>query len=291
MSLSAELAAFYTRPGHMTDPRELDAALKDAPTDIPGMVAFIQNLLVHPFWAPAYRMRLSPARQEEVHTRSVHDMIALMQRHDPRPLAFVRTLYQRAVGNCRHFSTFGTALFRRAGIPARARCGFGMYFEAGKGADHWVIEYWNGTAWQLLDAQIDAAQRAMLRLEFDPLNVPRDQFLTGGGAWAKCRAGQMDPKKFGILDMWGDWFIAGNLVRDVASLNSMEMLPWDSWGAMVQPGEAIAPEKAAMFDRLAALTADPDAHFAELRALYRDDTALGVPPEIFNAVRQKAEAV
>ena len=33
-------------------------------------------------------------------------------RRTGRPLAFVRTLYQRAVGNCRHFSTFGTALFR-----------------------------------------------------------------------------------------------------------------------------------------------------------------------------------
>lgn len=291
MPLPAEIASFYTRPAHMTDPGALDALLKDAPTDIPGMVAFIQNLLMHPFWAPAYRMRLNPSRQEEVHTRSVCDMLALMQRHDPRPLVFVRTLYQRAVGNCRHFSTLGTALFRRAGIPARARCGFGMYFEAGKGVDHWVIEYWNGNAWQLLDAQIDAAQRAMLHLEFDPLNVPRDQFLTGGGAWTMCRAGRMDAMKFGILDMWGAWFIAGNLIRDVAALNNMEMLPWDSWGAMVQPGDAITPEKAALFDRLAALTADPDANFAELGALYRDDASLRVPSQIFNAVRQRMEAV
>jgi hypothetical protein len=290
MTLPADIAAFYTTPAPMTDPRELDAALKDAPTDIPGMVAYIQNLLLHVHWAPAYRMRLSQERQDETHTRSVHDMLALMQRHDPRPLAFVRTLYQRAVGNCRHFSTFGTALFRRAGIPARARCGFGMYFETGKGVDHWVIEYWNGAAWQFLDAQIDAAQRAMLRLEFDPLDVPCEQFLTGGDAWARCRTGKADPSSFGILDMWGDWFIAGNLVRDVASLNNMEMLPWDVWGAMAQPGETIAPEKTALYDRLAALTAGPDAHFAELRTLY-DDPRLHVPGEVFNALRQRTETV
>jgi hypothetical protein len=291
MPLPAEIASFYTRPAHMTDPGALDALLKDAPTDIPGMVAFIQNLLLHVHWASAYRMRLNQARQDETHTRSVHDMLALMQRHDPRPLAFVRTLYQRAVGNCRHFSTLGTALFRRAGIPARARCGFGMYFQKDFGADHWVVEYWNGTAWQLLDAQIDAAQRVMTQMPFDPLDVPRDQFLVAGDAWQKCRSGKADPDRFGIFDLKGYWFIAGNVIRDFAALNNMEMLPWDVWGAMIQPGETVPPEKFALFDKLSVLTLDPDAHFAELRALYRDDPALAVPAQVFNVQRQRMEPV
>ena len=289
--MTPDIAAYYTSRAPMTDPGALDALLADAPTDIPGIVAYIQNLILHVHWAPAYRMRLSEARQAEVHTRSVHDMLALMHRHDPRPLAFVRTLYQRMVGNCRHFSTLGVALFRRAGIPARARCGFGLYFEAGKGADHWVIEYWNGTAWQLLDAQIDAAQRAMLRLEFDPLDVPRDQFLTAGDAWAQCRAGTRDPGTFGIFDMWGDWFIAGNLLRDVAALNNVETLPWDMWGAMPKPEDAIAPQTLALFDELAALTLAPGEHFAELRALYERDASLRVPAQVFNALRQMTETV
>jgi hypothetical protein len=291
MPLPAEIASFYTRPAHMTDPGALDVLLKDAPTDVLGMVAYIQNLLLHVHWASAYRMRLNQARQDETHTRSVRDMLALMQRHDPRPLAFVRTLYQRAVGNCRHFSTLGTALFRRAGFPARARCGFARYFQKDFAADHWVVEYWNGAAWQLLDAQIDAAQRAMLQLQFDPLDVPRDQFLIAGDAWQKCRGGQTDPDKFGIFDEKGYWFIAGNVVRDFAALNNMEMLPWDVWGAMIKPNETITPEKFSLFDRLSALTIDPDAHFAELRALYRDDLSLRVPPQVFNFLRQQMEMV
>ena len=291
MTLPPQIAAYYLRPGPMTDPGALDALLKDAPSDIPGMVAYIQNLLLHVHWAPAYRMRLGEERQAETHTRSVRDMLALMQRHDPRPLAFVRTLYQRMVGNCRHFSTFGTALFRRAGIPARARCGFGAYFQEGFHADHWVIEYWNGTAWQLLDAQIDAAQRAMLRLEFDPLDVPRDQFVIAFDSWRRCRAGTADPKTFGIFDQLGLWFVAGNLLRDFASLNNMEMLPWDVWGAMVKPDEDITSEQFALYDRLAGLTADPDAHFTELRALYDGNEALRVPPQVFNALRRQMETV
>jgi hypothetical protein len=165
-----------------------------------------------------------------------------------------------------------------------------MYFEAGKGVDHWVIEYWNGTAWQLLDAQIDALQRSVLKLPFDPLNVPRDQFLTGGDAWAQCRAGKQDPDRFGIFDEKGYWFIAGNVIRDVASLNNMELLPWDVWGGMLQPTDAITPETFAFYDRLSVLTVDPDRHFAELRAVY-EDPKVHVPPQVFNFLRKQMEPV
>ena len=272
----------------MTEAGDLAPLLADAPTDVPGMVAYIQNLVLHIHWATAYRMRLNETRQDEAHTRSVHDMLALMRRHDPRPLAFVRTLYQRAVGNCRHFSTFGVSMFRRAGIPARARCGFGAYFQKDFNADHWVIEYWNGDAWQLLDAQIDAAQRAMLRLAFDPLDVPRDQFVIAFDAWQRCRAGAADPARFGIFDESGLWFIAGNVLRDFAALNNMELLPWDVWGAMPQPGEDI---DLALFDKLAALCATPDARFTELRLLYQTDARLRVPAQVFNFLKKRMETV
>jgi hypothetical protein len=291
VSLDPQIAAFYTRPVAMTDPGAFDAALKDAPTDVPGMAAYIQNLLLHQHWAPAYRMRLSAERVDEVHTRSLAEMLALMQRHDSRPLAFVRTLYQRMVGNCRHFSVFGVALLRRAGIPARARCGFGMYFQKDFGVDHWVVEYWNGAVWQMVDFQIDAAQRAMLRLEFDTLDMPREQFLVGGDAWQRCRAGTADPDAFGILDMKGLWFVAGNVVRDFAALNNTEMLPWDVWGAMPEPGEPIGQDKLALLDKLASLTMTPDAHFMKLRALYDGETGLKVPPVVMNAIRQRTEQV
>ncbi len=131
----------------------------------------------------------------------------------------------------------------------------------------------------------------MLQLAFDPLDVPRDRFLIAGEAWRQCRDGNADPATFGIFDMKGYWFIAGNLLRDVAALNNMEMLPWDEWGAMIQPDETIAPEKFALFDRLAALTRDPDACFAELRALYADDAALRVPAQVFNVLRKQMETI
>jgi hypothetical protein len=289
MPLASDIAEFYTRPGRMTDAGALDALLKDAPRDIPGMVAFIQNLLLHVHWAERYGVKLSPERRDEQNVRSTADMLALMQRHDGRALCDTRTLEHRAVGTCRNFSVFGTALFRRAGIAARARVGFGAYFNKGTFEDHWVVEYWNGSAWQLLDAQIDDKQRTILNLNFDTRDVPRDQFVIAGDAWQKCRSGKADPKSFGIFDLRGLWFIAGNVVRDFASLNNEEMLPWDVWGPMVMSDDLLTPEKLARFDQLSELALDPDRRFADIRSLYAKDASVRVPAEVFNVERKRNE--
>ena len=104
----------------------------------------------------------------------------------------------------------------------------------------------------LVDAQLDARQCELFKVTFDPLDVPRDQFLVAGDAWRLCRAGKAQPQAFGILDMHGLWFIASNVIRDVAALNNHEMLPWDVWGAMTRnDAELDLP----FIDRLAELLA------------------------------------
>ena len=96
---------------------------------------------------------------------------------------------------------------------------------------------------------------------------------------------------FGIFDMRGLWFVAGNVVRDVAALNGMEMLPWDGWGAMPRPDEAIDGERLALLDRLAALSLDSDRNLAELRTLYAADERLRVPGSVYNARTFRQETV
>jgi hypothetical protein len=89
----------------------------------------------------------------------------------------------------------------------------------------------------------------------------------------------------------GNWWIAANLVRDVAALANMEMLPWDVWGAMPAPDEPIDDERLALFDRLAELTHDPNAAFADLTAAYAADDRLRVPATVYNAVLNRTEPV
>jgi hypothetical protein len=278
-----EISAFYRRPicGR-------HAALFDAlPDDVASLARVVPGLLLHQHIGPAYGEPIAPERIAEAHLRSVDDILACVLKYDGAALSNARPPAKRAIGVCRHFSLLLVAMLRHKNIPARARCGFGAYFEKRKYLDHWVAEYWNGARWVMVDAQLDEVQKKLFRIDFDPLDVPRDRFLIAGDAWALCRAGTADPNAFGILDMCGWWFIAGNVVRDLAALNDAVMLPWDVWGAMPQPGDE--PDFA-RFDALAELTCDPDTHFAELRALYETD-AIKVPPVVFNAVLQRPEPV
>jgi hypothetical protein len=91
--------------------------------------------------------------------------------------------------------------------------------------------------------------------------------------------------------MRGLWFIAGNLIRDVAALNNREMLPWDVWGAMPHPDEPLQHDQFEFFDRLATLTRVPDASFEELRQLYEEDDRLRVPATVFNVKLNRPETM
>ncbi len=108
----------------------------------------------------------------------------------------------------------------------------------------------------------------------------------------RCRSGEADASKFGIFkgDLRGLWFIGDNLVHDVATLNKMEMLQWDTWGSMPRPGEWLEESRLTFFDRLAMLTRSPDASFSELRRLYGQD-GIAVPPTVYNAVLNRVEVV
>jgi hypothetical protein len=262
----------------------------DVARGVAAAFAQVQGVMLHQHWAGAYGETLTPERIAQTHIRpSAAILEHLVASGDGGALA-PRPPGRRIVGVCRHFSTLAVALLRRQGVPARARCGFATYFD-GSPVDHWVVEYWDDAAgWRLGDPQMDQVQSGALKLAFDALDVPREAFLVAGEGWRRCRAGEADPGAFGIFDMRGLWFVAGNLVRDLASLNNMEMLPWDVWGAMWEPGQTPSEATLARLDRVAALTLDPDAHFAQLRALYREDPELRTPDRVFNALTQRLEA-
>jgi hypothetical protein len=271
----------YTRSIGMSDAGHRADLFTGLPRDPDALAKVVQGLLIHQHIAPAYGVTLGRDQLAQAHVRAVEAILDDIVAHDGRPLSSPRAANERHVGVCRHFTVLHMAMLRSAGIAARARCGFGAYFEKGKYLDHWVTEFWNERQkrWVLFDAQIDERQRTLFKIGFDTADVPRDQFLVAGDAWALCRRGEADPSAFGILDMHGLWFIAGNLVRDIAALNGHEMLPWDIWGAMRRDDGEL---DLAFFDRLAVVSSAPDAHDGELKALYRDER-VRVPATVFNA--------
>ena len=120
-----------------------------------------------------------------------------------------------------------------------------------------------------------------------------DRFLVAGDAWLRYRAGEADPNRFGlsVVKEFGAWWIAGNLMRDIAALRNIELLPWDVWGDMPGPEAPVTDAQHALFDDLAPLTQRPDATFAELEKRYDADDRIRVPPKVLNALRGQAEAI
>ena len=187
------------------------------------------------------------------------------------------------------------AFLRAAGVPARARCGFGAYFRPGWFEDHWVAEYWNAAddRWHMVDAQLDETWRKMIGFTGDPFSITPDEFITAGHAWQAWRRGELDAGRCGLsaIDEHGDFWIAGNLRLDLAALNKVEMLPWDVWGSHWEPGEDPTTAQLELFDAVAALTVDADARFGDLRTRYETDDQLRMDGTVFNVVRNQVEAV
>ena len=264
----------YTAPGPLTDLTTVPpAALAGLPADADGISRLAHTLIVHPFATPG--LELPEARFADNQLRHAAQIVAAVLRLDDAPLRVPRPAPQRVVGTCRHFTVLTVALLRLHGIPARARCGFGTYFEPGYGMDHWVVEHLRDGRWVRTDAQHIGDTVVP-----HPGDLADGLFLTGGEAWTAWREGRVDATRFGVAGTsnFGPAEIQGNAVRDLAALNKVEMLPWDEWGRMdaAYKGETGA-DYDEMMDRVAAVTARDDP--AEVSQLYAEPD-LRVPEEL-----------
>jgi hypothetical protein len=120
-------------------------------------------------------------------------------------------------------------------------------------------------------------------LDFDTLDVPADRFLTAGRAWRAYRSGELDAGRCGLpgrRDNGAGW-IASQIVRDLAALNKVELLAWDSWGLGRTAFDALAAEDLTLLDRVAHVTTDAgNVSLPNVRTLYGTDSRLTVPHRI-----------
>jgi hypothetical protein len=280
------LLAYYTAPGVFTQLDPFKEQVDAVPAEVAAIARTVQGLLIHEGWAPAYGVTLTPDRSAEKQLHGAAAMLSTSTGLDSRPLSEARTPDRRVVGVCRHFATLFVAIARHKGIPARVRAGFAHYFERGKNAEHWVGEYWHEgeRRWILVDAQLDDLQRALVKPDFDALDVPRDRFLVAGDAWRACRSGA-DPMTFGVAGTsnWGLVEVFGEIFQDLAALQKVELLPW-GWYGLAKDEGAMEPEGALM-DKLADLSSVADATAIDaLRSILAEDERLRVPPDMLEAI-------
>ena len=260
--------------------------LGDMPTTLDDLRSAVQGLVLHREWAAVYGVEVGALRVDEQNRRSAAEVLGRAFEMSAEPVTSAREPAGRVVGICWHFAVLYAALLRAQGSAVRVRCGFAGYFDAAKWYDHWITEHWDGDRWVRDDPQIDAVQAEALSLGFDPHDQPPGKFLSAGEAWLAARAGEVDAERFGIHDMWGMGFLAGNVIKDFACLNKVEMLPWDSWGMMRNPYRPPPKAHLAVLDEIAELAAGDD--LAEIRGRFERDDRVRVPREVLSYQEGKA---
>jgi hypothetical protein len=267
---AADPLAYDASQGPITDPGPAAEALSSLPDDLPGLARVVQGL-VFDYFADEAIFGWRPPRERivEIGTRHASAMLARLAALDARPLTEPRPPERRLVGCCRNFTVLLCTLARARGIPVRARVGFARYFSPGFHVDHEILEWGDAgrRRWRLADPQLSERRLTHYRIGFDPLGVPRDQFLVGGCAWQLCRSGAGDPEPFGLAPELpqprGLSFVRSHVVQDRAALNKMEPLLWDVWGLM----QAELDAELALLDEVAERTQEADG-FADARRLY-----------------------
>ena len=268
---------YYRSPTAMTA-LPAHSLLSDLPKGPGPLRSVVQGLVLHREWAAAYGVEAGAVRVDEQNLRSAAEVLGRAFELSAEPVTAARDPADRVVGICWHFAVLYAALLRAQGSAVRVRCGFAGYFDAAKWYDHWITERWDGERWVRDDPQIDAAQAEALSLGFDPHDQPPGRFLTAGEAWRAARAGEVDAERFGIHDMWGMGLLAGNVIKDFACLNKVELLPWDSWGMIRDPYRPPPRAHLAVLDEIAQLAAGDD--LAEIRGRFERDKRVRVPREI-----------
>lgn len=286
------VVGYWATPGRFTE-------LGDAGVAVAGVaeaIEVVQGLLVYDVVAADfYGAELTEQQAGAINERSTAALLALALEVDGRALTEAREPAARVGARCHAFSRVTVALLRAVGVPARARCGFATYFLPGYHEDHWVAEYWDAerNSWHMADAQLDATWRELIGFAGSALDVDDTQFVTAGHAWQAWRRGELDAARCGLsaIGEHGAHWMAHNLRLDLASLNKVEMLPWDVWGAGWEPGEEPAPHVVDLFDQVAELTVAPDLQLTELRHRYDSDHRLRMDGEVFNVDRGCIETV
>jgi hypothetical protein len=268
---------YYRRHSRSTDPGAKRHVLSGLPADAAALAEVIGGVLVHRDHTWRFGFALPEQRRDEANARYVEAILTYLGTLDERRPE------DRFAGTCRDFTVLLCAMLREAGVPARARAGFAGYFSDGFFDDHWVVEVWDGNrGWYLIDAQIASTPKGTYTdADIDPLDLSRDAFLVGGKAWQECRAGRCELDRIGTsaAGLTGMWEVQGNVIRDLASLNRVETLPWDDWGLIPTHYDNLEPADIDLLDQIAAVSA-AGGPLQQATRTYRSDPRLPVPTSI-----------
>ncbi len=319
MKKNQQVLDYYKKFGQITNIEKFEKFTNWLSPNVRMIFQIVQGLILHDLWPKRYGLLTKDIPNRDYKISNMSSILSKVLKVDLQSLAIPRSPEKRILRDCRDFSTLFCAFLQSKKIPARARCGFAVYLaNPGFYEDHWICEYWNGKRWVMVDPQIDSFQQCTIQnwaknqkkldpklkkllLDFDPLDIkPGKDFIIAGKAWEMCKKNKenplkfgigVDPKKYNLKSLSGLWFIRGNLLRDFAALNKIEMEPyldkvqngkngWKKWRLVSAKDDELSKENIQLLNKIAKLSLDPDKNFKEIRKLYLTKKDLQVPKSL-----------
>jgi hypothetical protein len=277
--------SFYKEQSETTSPGKHADLYRDLPRDTGELVKVVQGLIVHGGLGWLYKYQ--PTEQQFAgftRARSAEAILDDVLRLDSSPLTVARPIEKRAVGNCRTFSVLMVSMLRNQGVPARMRVGYATYtWGEPKLENHFIVEYFNGHRWVLLDAQMDQAQREFHKLDFDTLDMPRSKFVLAGEAWQGLRNGTIKPERVGMggpkgWESHGYQFVQIDLIADCWALDKVELFTGEANDLARTPHERLSDEQFKFFDELAKYSTLSAMDRAALRSKIENEPTAKVDP-------------
>lgn len=272
-----------------SDPGRHAPLIADLPTDPTAVSAVARNLIVH-YRASGHELPVET--RDDINARWLEEILSLDQSRDPRPLTEPRPITSRVQGCCRDHTLFSIGVLRSHGVPARSRVGFAGYFFDGWNHDHVIVEAWLHNRWQRFDPEIEVPPPTLpTPMDIGHCTVGSGGFVTAAQVWAGYRQGEIDAETYGVDPtvpiFRGERFIFDEVIYEVAHRFGDELLLWDGWGRIGEPGEPVSDEDAAWIDGVADLLLRADrgdvAAERELFDRYRTDDGLHPGPTVIQA--------
>jgi hypothetical protein len=288
MPETKEALAFYAAQSTYSDPGALAGVCAGLPHDPAELARISRDLLIHRLEGDLFGHTHPTDRlHNDAEARYIDDTLSILVARNAAPLSVRRDPADRFVGTCRDFTLLHCSFLRHAGIPARVRIGFADYWGSSFHGDHVVTEYWDAErGWLLADAQLaDPFVSGHWKVDFDPMDVPRDRFLVAGEAWRAIREQGADERTFGLHapqegPFWGERYVAGSIRLDLAALNKVETLLWDVWGEDEgEPGTPLPEPSRKFYDGVAPIVSD-EISFQAARKLFAENELLRTPQTV-----------
>jgi len=280
---------YFIQQGEFTNLGKYKNEISSIGDDIHVLTQIVQGNLMHDGFYKNYGLK-----HQSGLFHYVEDLLTQVKKINPNPLTVPRNPKQQIQVCCRDYAVLLTAFLRNKNIPARARCGFAHFDVKDENwYDHWICEYWNkrDVCWKKVDAQLNPHVRQVWSINYDPYKVPAELFKFAGEMWITWRKKQIDAKRFIIDNLNGSWLIRGNLLRDFAALNKIEIEPhmmrinlglnWNSWRLMSVDESQLSKDDWDLLDKVALLSVDADENLTEIRKLFKLNIELQPPKDLY----------